>query len=214
MGWGVVNCICDSDVQNIIVYFINFLQVLLIWNNMYFHDILAAWKRNLSKFLISIWKHSHCKQLNKYILYFPKTIFIKKINILFNSGFFEINKNFADGGQRIQGLWFWYENYVNSYPPRQNGHHFTDNNFKCNLVNKIFSYFDQNFSQKFVFKVPIDNNPALVLIMAWCRIVDKPLSEPTLTWFTDKFIYAAPITNQCPISNHGLSKLLLNHVHG
>ena len=30
-------------------------------------------------------------------------------------------------------------------------------------------------------KGPIDNNPALVEVMAWSRIGDKPLSEPMLT---------------------------------
>ena len=33
---------------------------------------------------------------------------------------------------------------------------------------------------KFTPKGPINNNPALVLIMAWCRPGDKPLSEPTM----------------------------------
>ena len=37
--------------------------------------------------------------------------------------------------------------------------------------------------------VQLTNNPALVKIMAWCRICDKPLSEPILTLFND--IYAA-----------------------
>ena len=36
-------------------------------------------------------------------------------------------------------------------------------------------------SMKFVPKCPIDNLPALVLIMAWRRIGDKPLSELILT---------------------------------
>ena len=40
-------------------------------------------------------------------------------------------------------------------------------------------------SLKFVLKGPIDNNPALVEIMAWRRIGDKPLSEPMLIRFTD-----------------------------
>ena len=34
---------------------------------------------------------------------------------------------------------------------------------------------------KFVPKVPIDNNPALIQIMAWRRIGNKPLCEPMLT---------------------------------
>ena len=39
----------------------------------------------------------------------------------------------------------------------------------------------------FVPKGPIDNNPALVQIMAWRQIGDKlkPVSEPMLTQFTD-----------------------------
>ena len=40
-------------------------------------------------------------------------------------------------------------------------------------------------SPKFVPKGLIDNNPALVQIMAWHRTGDKPLSEPMLTQFTD-----------------------------
>ena len=34
---------------------------------------------------------------------------------------------------------------------------------------------------KFVAMGPIDNNPALIQIMAWRRTGDKPLSEPMLT---------------------------------
>ena len=41
---------------------------------------------------------------------------------------------------------------------------------------------------KFVLKGPTDNNPALVEIMAWRRIGDKPLSEPMLTRFTDAYM--------------------------
>ena len=41
---------------------------------------------------------------------------------------------------------------------------------------------------KFVPKCPIDNNPALVQIMAWCRKGDKPLSAPMLTTFADAYM--------------------------
>ena len=40
-------------------------------------------------------------------------------------------------------------------------------------------------SLKFDPKGPIDNNSALVKIMAWHRIRDKSLSEPMWTRFTD-----------------------------
>ena len=43
-------------------------------------------------------------------------------------------------------------------------------------------------SLKFVPKGPINNNLALVLIMAWRRIGDKLLFEPMLTWFPDAYV--------------------------
>ena len=42
-------------------------------------------------------------------------------------------------------------------------------------------------SLKFVPKGPLDNNPALVHVMAWRRIGDKPLSEPMLTSITEAY---------------------------
>ena len=44
-------------------------------------------------------------------------------------------------------------------------------------------------SLKYVPKSSIDNKPALVQVMAWCRTGDKPLSEPTMTQFTDAYIF-------------------------
>ena len=41
---------------------------------------------------------------------------------------------------------------------------------------------------KFVPKGPIDNNTALIQIMALRRIGDKPLSEPMLIGFTDTYM--------------------------
>ena len=46
-------------------------------------------------------------------------------------------------------------------------------------------------SPKIALRGPIDNNPALVWIMALLWIGDKPLSEPMLTWFTDAYIIVA-----------------------
>ena len=43
-------------------------------------------------------------------------------------------------------------------------------------------------SLKLVIKGPINKIPALVQIMAWRRAVDKPLSEPMLTQFTDTYM--------------------------
>ena len=71
--------------------------------------------------------------------------------------------------------------------PGQNGHHFTDEIFRCIFVNGKFCILIK-ISQNFVTEGPIDKNPALVQIMAWHRIGDKPLSEPWLTRLTDAYM--------------------------
>ena len=43
-------------------------------------------------------------------------------------------------------------------------------------------------SLKFEPKDPIDNKSALVQVMAWCRIGDKPLPEAMMTQFTDTYM--------------------------
>ena len=46
-------------------------------------------------------------------------------------------------------------------------------------------------SMKFVPRVPIYNIPALVQIMAWRRLGDKPLSEPMMDSLPTHNIYAS-----------------------
>ena len=62
---------------------------------------------------------------------------------------------------------------------RQNGRHFADDVFKCIFLNENV-WISLKISLRFVSKVPIDNIPALVQIMAWRRSGDKPLSEPMM----------------------------------
>ena len=67
----------------------------------------------------------------------------------------------------------------NSLRPRQNGRYKADDIFKCIFLNENV-WFPTKISLKFVPKVPINNIQALVLIMAWRRPGDKPLSEPMM----------------------------------
>ena len=64
----------------------------------------------------------------------------------------------------------------NSLRPRQNGRLFADDTFKRIFLNENIRISTKN-SLKFVPKGLINNIPALVLIMAWRRPGDKPLSE-------------------------------------
>ena len=67
----------------------------------------------------------------------------------------------------------------NTLRPRQNGRLFADDTFKRIFLNENIRISIKN-SLKFVPKGLINNSPALVLIMAWRRLGDKPLSEPMM----------------------------------
>ena len=69
--------------------------------------------------------------------------------------------------------------WVNTLRQRQNGCRFADDTFKRIFLNENVRI-SINISLKFVPKGPINNNPALVQIMAWRRSGDKPLSEPMM----------------------------------
>ena len=68
---------------------------------------------------------------------------------------------------------------VNTLRPRQDGGHFPDDIFKCISLNEN-AWTSIKISLKFVPKDQIHNIPALVQIMAWRQLGDKPLSEPMM----------------------------------
>ena len=70
-------------------------------------------------------------------------------------------------------------NLFNSLKLRPNRRPFADDIFKCIFLNEN-EWISSRISLKFVPKVPINNIPALVQIMAWCRSGGKPLSEPMM----------------------------------
>ena len=59
-----------------------------------------------------------------------------------------------------------------------------DDIFKCIFLNENI-WISLKISQKFIPKGAINNIPALVQIMAWCWLGNKPLSEPIMANFTD-----------------------------
>ena len=68
---------------------------------------------------------------------------------------------------------------INTLRPKQDGRYFTADISKCIFMNENVGI-SIEISLKFVPKVPINNIPALVQIMAWRRPGDKPLSEPMM----------------------------------
>ena len=70
-------------------------------------------------------------------------------------------------------------NYPFTSTPRQNGRRFAGDIFKWVLLNENI-WLSIKISLKFVPMGLINNIPALVPIMAWCRPGGKPLSEPIM----------------------------------
>ena len=79
--------------------------------------------------------------------------------------------------QDVVALWMRMNFALNTLRPRQDGRHFPEDILKCIFLNENISI-SINISLKFVPKGRINNNPALVQIMAWRRSGDKPLPEP------------------------------------
>ena len=88
--------------------------------------------------------------------------------------------------------WAWKNKYIpnvyvavitcpcfNTLRQRQDGRHFADDFFMCIFFNENCCILVK-VSLKYVRNGPIDNNPALVQILAWRRAGDKPLSEPVM----------------------------------
>ena len=93
----------------------------------------------------------------------------------------------ATQGEQMSQYWVCF----NTLRPRQNGRHFADDIFTC-----IFLYENARIlleiSLKFVPKDAINNIPALVQIMAWRRLGDKPLSEPMMVWLLTHICVTRP----------------------
>ena len=70
-------------------------------------------------------------------------------------------------------------NSLNTLRLRQNGHHFPADILKWIFLNENL-WTSIKISLKFILRGPINNNPSLVQIMAWCWSGDKPLSEPMM----------------------------------
>ena len=79
--------------------------------------------------------------------------------------------------------------WVDILRPSQNRRHFAGDIFECIFFNEN-SWSSLTISLKFVFKIRINDTPALVQIMTWRRPGDKPLFESmvvsllTHTWVT------------------------------
>ena len=95
--------------------------------------------------------------------------------LLMSSYFSNANHHTEKTMQTLVFVFLWF----NIFRPRENGRHFADNIVKCIFLNENVWILIM-ISLKFAPKGPINNIPALVLIMAWRRPGDKPLSEPIM----------------------------------
>ena len=87
----------------------------------------------------------------------------------------------------------------NTLRPRQNGRHFADDIIKWIFMNENV-WISIYISLKFVPRGPINNIPALVQVMAWRRLGDKPLSEPMMVWLLTHICVTRPQWDKLLIS--------------
>ena len=80
---------------------------------------------------------------------------------------------------------------LNTLRQRQHGRHFPDDILKFIFLNENISI-SIKISLKFVLRGPINNMSALVQIMAWRRLGDKPLSEPMVVRFLTHICVTQP----------------------
>ena len=88
------------------------------------------------------------------------------------------------------------KSYVNTLRPRQNWRYFADDIFNCIFLNENV-WIPINISLKFVPKGPINSIPALVQIMAWRRLGDKPLFEPMMARLKTQICVIRPQWVKC-----------------
>ena len=98
----------------------------------------------------------------------------------------------------------------NSLRPGLNRRPFADDIFKCIFLNEN-EWILPMISLKFVPKVRINNIPALVQIMAWRRLGDKPLSELMMVGLLTHICITRP---QWVKYNAGLADLYLSSLIG
>ena len=77
-------------------------------------------------------------------------------------------------------------NWINTFRPRQYGHHFADNIFKCIFLNENV-WILNTISLKCVRYGPINNMSALVWL-ALARLV-SPVQRQTIIWTTDGLVH-------------------------
>ena len=63
----------------------------------------------------------------------------------------------------------------------------TDDIFKCIFLNEN-NKIQIQIALRFIPRSPMDNKTALLQVMAWRRIGDKPLPELMMTHFTDAYL--------------------------
>ena len=87
--------------------------------------------------------------------------------------------------------WIGVDCTLNTLRLRRNRRRFADDIFKCFFLNENV-WISIRISLKFVPMGPINNNTALVQIMASCRLGNKPLFEPMMVSFLTHICVTQP----------------------
>ena len=146
---------------------------------------MLGWSVNSKQFLAPPYIYWYSRCLNKKYAY------------VYNC---ECHKGFRS---HDKVMWMYMPYALNPLRPTQNDRHFADDTLNRIFLNENVRILIK-ISLKFAPKGPINNIPSLVQIMAWCRPVDKPLSEPMML---------SLLTNKCVTRPLWVNKSAMLHLN-
>ena len=124
----------------------------------------SQWETSLQNNAVSHWLGANLESALKFMMGYPALNFSTVISL----------------AARLLLWLFWVgKKCVHTLVSRQNGRHFTDDNFNGIFLHENICTFIQ-ISLKFVAKGPVYNKPSLVQIMAWRWKGSNPLFEPMM----------------------------------
>ena len=143
-------------------------RLIPLWMNSYIYIYYKVWDKitypfpNFNCAAVEVWEW-----MSNFISHFIGNVIAYPCWAL-------VRQTASPNGEPV--MWFSYC-WLNTLRLRQNGCHLADAIFKCIFLNENV-WISVKISLKFFPKVQINNIPALVQMISWCRPGDKPLSQP------------------------------------
>ena len=147
----------------------HFVYALSQWEAMLQCNIVTHWLGAYTKWSLMPWKLRWHRLVNSFLMEVKDTFILLILHSQYHGCWWSDDT-------RSPGI---IHHGINTLRLGRNRRHFADNIFKCLFLTENV-WILIKISLKFVPRKSINNMPALVPIMAWRRLGDKPLSEPMM----------------------------------